>query len=317
MKKEIPIFFAIDSSYVPFVSVAIKSISENSSKDYDYKIIILHQELSKENKQDIMELETKNLKIRFVSMDKGLESITDRKENKLRCDYFTLTIYYRLFIPEMFPEYDKGIYIDSDVVANGDISKLYNIDLGDNIIGACMDNSIKDIEPLVKYVQGAVGVKMEEYINSGMLLMNIEEMRKNKFSAKFLELLNKYHFDSVAPDQDYINAICNGRIKYLDEEWDTMPNDARKELESPQIIHYNLFLKPWCYDNIQYEDYFWKYAKKTKFYDIICKIKKDYSKEQKEADKECLDNLIKRALEILDTEVTFKNLHEKGEKIRI
>ena len=199
-----------------------------------------------------MELETKNLRIRFVSMDKGLESITDRKENKLRCDYFTLTIYYRLFIPEMFPEYDKGIYIDSDVVIEGDISKLYNMDLGDNTIGACMDNSIKDIEPLVKYVQGAVGVKMEEYINSGMLLMNIEEMRKRKFSAKFLELLNKYHFDSVAPDQDYINAICNGKIKYLNEEWDAMPNDQRKELENPKIIHYNLLFKPWCYDNIQY-----------------------------------------------------------------
>jgi len=317
MKKEIPIFFAIDNSYIPFVSVAIKSISENSSKDYDYKIIILHQELSKENKQDIMELETKNLRISFVSMDKGLESITDRKENKLRCDYFTLTIYYRLFIPEMFPEYDKGIYIDSDVVIEGDISKLYNMDLGDNTIGACMDNSIKDIEPLVKYVQGAVGVKMEEYINSGMLLMNIEEMRKRKFSAKFLELLNKYHFDSVAPDQDYINAICGGKIKYLNEEWDAMPNDQRKELENPKIIHYNLFFKPWCYDNIQYENYFWKYAKKTKFYDMICNMKKDYSEEQKQADKECLDNLIKRALEILDHEVTFKSLYDKGEKIRI
>lgn len=317
MKKEIPIFFAIDNSYVPFVSVAIKSISENSSKDYDYTIIILHQELSEENKQEIIELETENLKIRFVSMDKGLESITDRKENKLRCDYFTLTIYYRLFIPEMFPEYDKGIYIDSDVAVEGDISNLYNINLGDNIIGACIDNSIADIEPLVKYVQGAVGVDMKEYINSGMLLMNIAEMRKKKFSAKFLELLNKYHFDSVAPDQDYINAICNGKIKYLNEEWDAMPNDERKQLENPKIIHYNLFFKPWCYDNIQYEDYFWKYAKKTKFYDIICQMKKDYSESQKQADKECLDNLIKRALEILDNEVTFKNLYEKGEKIRI
>lgn len=317
MEKEIPIFFAIDNSYVPIVSVAIKSIAQNSSKDYNYKIIILHQELTEENKEKLKTLETENLKLRFVSMDKGLETITDREENKLRCDYFTLTIYYRLFIPEMFPEYDKGIYIDSDVAVEGDLSELYNIDLEDNIIGACTDNSIADIEPLVKYVQEAVGVNMNEYINSGMLLMNIKKMREKKFSTKFLELLNTYHFDSVAPDQDYINAICNGKIKYLNEEWDAMPNEERIPLANPKIIHYNLFYKPWCYDNIQYEEYFWKYAKQTIFYEYFCKVKANYSESQKETDKKCLDNLIKRALEILDNEVTFKNLHEKGEKIRI
>ena len=64
-------------------------------------------------------------------MKDGMELITDRVENRLRCDYFTLTIYFRLFIPDLFPEYDKGLYIDSDVVVPGDISELYNHDLKD------------------------------------------------------------------------------------------------------------------------------------------------------------------------------------------
>ena len=42
--------------------------------------------------------------------------ITDRIENRLRSDYFTMTIYFRIFIPDMYPEYDKAIYIDSDIV---------------------------------------------------------------------------------------------------------------------------------------------------------------------------------------------------------
>lgn len=317
MKKEIPIFFTIDDKYAPYLSVAIQSIIENSSKKYNYKIIVLNQGLSEENKKNISLLANENFDIKFVYMKKGLESITDRIENRLRCDYFTITIYFRLFIPEMFPEYDKGIYVDSDIVVNEDISKLYEVELGDNLIGACNDKSVIDIPELVRYIEGAIGVNKHEYINSGVLLMNLKEMRKKEFSKKFLTLLNKYHFDSIAPDQDYLNAMCNGKILYLDEKWDVMPTEGKKELANPSLIHYNLFQKPWCYDNIQYEYYFWKYAKKSKYYGQIIDFKNNYSEEQKQSDKDCLNVLVKKGEKIPDNDITFKKVMEKGEKIRV
>ena len=280
MKTEIPIFFTIDDKYAPYLSVAIQSIIANASTKYQYKIIVLYQDLNESNRNKISALAKDGFDIKFVYMKDGLETITDRAENRLRCDYFTLTIYFRLFIPEMFPQYDKGIYIDSDIVLNGDISELYNIDLGNNLIGACNDKSVIDVPKLVQYIEDANGVKKNEYINSGVLLMNLKEMRKQEFTKKFLTLLNKYHFDSIAPDQDYLNAMCNGKILYLDEEWDAMPTDTRKELSNPKLIHYNLFQKPWCYDNIQYEDYFWNYAQKSDYYDQIVDFKKNYSDEQ-------------------------------------
>lgn len=250
-------------------------------------------------------------------MKDGLESITDRVENRLRCDYFTLTIYFRLFIQDMFPEYDKGIYIDSDVVVPGDISELYNVDLSDNLIGACSDKSVVDVPELARYMEEAVGVNKYKYINSGVLLMNLKEMREKEFSKKFLTLLNKYHFDCIAPDQDYLNAICNGKILYLDEFWDAMPTEGKKALENPKLIHYNLFQKPWCYDNIQYENYFWEYAKKTNFYDQIIDFKNNYSDAQKKSDKECLEVLVNKGGKMPDNDITFKKMMEKGEKIRI
>ncbi len=316
-KKEIPIFFTIDNSYAPYVSVAIKSIIENASKEYNYKIIILHQELNKENIENISSLAQEGFEIKFVYMKEGLEAITDRVENRLRCDYFTLTIYFRLFIPDMFPEYDKGIYIDSDVVVPGDISKLYNTDLGDNLIGACSDKSVVEVPELARYMEEAVGVSRFEYINSGVLLMNLKEMRAKEFSKRFLNLLNKYHFDCIAPDQDYLNAMCNGKILYLDESWDAMPTDGKEPLENPNIIHYNLFQKPWCYDNIQYEEYFWNYAKQTKYYEQIVEFKNNYSEEQKQSDKECLGTLVKKGGSMAENEVTFKKVMERGEQIRI
>ena len=316
-KKEIPIFFTIDNSYAPYISVAIKSIIANSSKDYDYKLIVLHQELNQENMEKISSLSKEGFEIKFVYMKDGLESITDRVENRLRCDYFTLTIYFRLFIPDMFPEYDKGIYIDSDVVVPGDISKLYNIELGNNLIGACSDKSVVDVPELAKYMEEAIGVSRYEYVNSGVLLMNLKEMREKEFTKKFLTLLNKYHFDCIAPDQDYLNAMCNGKILYLDESWDAMPTEGKEPLSNPNLIHYNLFQKPWCYDNIQYEEYFWKYAKQTKYYEQIVEFKNNYSEEQKQSDRECLGVLVSKGGKMSDNEVTFKKVMERGEQIRI
>lgn len=317
MKKEIPIFFTIDDSYVPYISVAIKSITENASKEYNYKIIVLYQDVTEENIKKIASLAKQGFEIEFKLMKDGMETITDRVENRLRCDYFTLTIYFRLFIADLFPEYDKGIYIDSDTVIPGDISEMYNIELGDNIIGACTDRSILGIPELVKYTHEAIDCGDMEYINSGVLLMNLKKFREKEFSKKFLTLLNTYHFDCIAPDQDYLNAMCNGKIVYLDECWDAMPTEGKEPIKNPKLIHYNLFQKPWCYDNIAYEEYFWKYAKMTDFYDEIIEFKKNYSEEQKKSDSNCLKLLVKKGGEMSDNEITFKKLIEKGEKIRI
>ena len=318
MYKEIPIFFTIDETYAPFAGVAIKSLIENASKNNKYKIIVIYQDVKKESIEKIAKLATENCDIEFKAMEKGLETITDRTENKLRCDYFTLTIFFRLFIADMFPEYDKGIYLDSDIVVPGDISELYNIDLGNNIIGACIDSSIQDIPEIQYYSKNAIGKDIKEYINSGILLINLKMMREKKFSKKFLYLLNEYHFDSVAPDQDYLNAMCIGKVKFLNETWDTMPNENRELIKNPNLIHYNLFAKPWCYDNIQYEDYFWKYAKKSDFYDTILNFKNNYSDEQKLSDTRSLNEIVGKAGKIPDeTNITFKKIYESGEDVRI
>ena len=315
--KEIPIFFSIDDGYAPFLAVALSSAIKNSSPERNYRAIVLHKGLNAENQGKLASLESANFSIEFYEMNKGLETITDRKSNYLRCDYFTLTIYFRLFIPQMFPEFDKGIYIDSDVVVLGDLAELYDTELGENYIGACQDKSVVEVPPLAKYMEEYIGVDRNEYINSGVLLMNLKLLREKRFDEHFLDLLNTYHFDSIAPDQDYINAICNGKIKYLHEAWDTMPNDNTPELEGAKLIHYNLFSKPWCYDGVQYEKHFWQYAKATPYLAEIIDYKSNYGDDKKESDAKCLDMLIKNGEKFCNNEVSFKKMHDRGVKIRL
>lgn len=312
MKTEIPVFFTADNGYAPYLGVAIHSLATNASEDYHYKIIVLHEQISMENQKKIKSLENSKVEIVFKEMGEGLETITDRMSNRLRCDYFTLTIYFRLFIPTLFPEYDKGIYIDSDVVVPGDISRMYETKLGDNLIGACRDYSIQNIPELCRYMDKGVGVGREKYINSGVLLMNMKRLREVKIEKEFLRLLNTWHFDTIAPDQDYLNVMCNGRITYLDECWDAMPKEGTPELKEPMLIHYNLFAKPWCYDDIPYENYFWKYAKETPFIEEIKKHKAEYSEQQKQSDAECLETLVRHSGEIAEAKENFYTVYSQG-----
>ena len=317
MNREIPIFFTIDDSYAPFLAVALNSAIKNSDPQRNYKAIVLYQDLGADNISRLQSLQTENFKIELMPIRANMEALDDRMSNRLRCDYFTLTIYFRLFIPSMFPQYDKGIYIDSDVVLTDDIAKLFDIDIGENYIGACNDLSIADIPPLVAYTEKAVGVNAKEYINSGVLLINLKKMRDDDLEGHFLSLLNKYHFDSIAPDQDYLNAMCNGKIYYLEEKWDTMPNDAKPMLTETSLIHYNLFSKPWCYDGIQYEEQFWNYAQDCGFIDEIREFKASYTEDKKKADSECLELLVRRGMEIPENDITFKKMNEKGVRIRL
>ena len=316
-KVTIPIFYAIDDSSAKFVAVSIKSLIMNANNNYNYDINVIYENLSEENAKKLKSLETDNVKIILTEMNQNLSMITDKLGNRLREYTFTLTIFFRLFIPVMFPKYHKCIYIDADTVIPGDISRLYNEDLEDNYLGCIVDKSTIDNEILASYFEEVVGIPRDKYINSGVLLMNSKKLRELKIDEKFLDLYIKYGFDVIAPDQDYINSMCYGHIKYLSDIYDAMPNPNNKEVEKPVIIHYNLFLKPWQYENVQYYDYFWKYAKFTPYYDEILEIKNSYTDEDRKKDSEWMDLMVSRAESLVGTQNTLKNVFESGKETRL
>lgn len=315
--KTIPIFFSIDDSYAPFLSVALKSAIDNSKSENNYRAIVMFESLSQDNRERLGGLATDNFKIDFVEMNEGLETITDRLSNRIRSEYFTLTIYFRLFIASMFSEYDKAIYIDSDIILEEDIAELFSIDIGDNFIGACRDASIDGIEPFQSYVEQVVGVDRNDYVNSGVLLMNLKKLRDADFDKHFLFLLNTYHFDSVAPDQDYLNAICKGSIYYLSPKWNAMPNEQKPKIEGAKLIHYNLFSKPWCYDGLQYGERFWHYAENSGYINEIREFKNNFTEENQKEEMEILGNMLRRAEEIKGHDITLKKVGESGVKVRL
>lgn len=308
--KEIPIFFAADDNYVPFLAVSIKSMLDNASKYYFYNIYILTEGISKENQKRLKKYETTNSKIRFVELSSYIAKIKDRLASTLR-DYYTESIFYRLFIAALHPELKKAIYLDCDIVVLGDISKLYNTKLGTNILGAVTDDVISGNPDFRIYASEAVGVDYTKYFNSGVLLMNLDEYRKQKIQERFIYLLIKHNFETAAPDQDYLNVLCKDKVLYLDKGWDKMSTDENFDGKL-NLIHYNNFRKPWYYDDVPYEKYFWEYAKKTDFYDDILKIKQNFTPEMDKAKVEGAIGLVEMTKRIVASDKNFnKTLNKK------
>ena len=314
-KNVIPIFFAIDDGYIPFLAVSLQSLIENSKKENFYLIKILYTNISEENQRKIQKFEQENVSIEFVDLNYYIEKIKDKLYTR---DYYSKTTYFRLFIPNLYPQYTKALYLDSDIVVLEDVADLYNTNMENYLVAAAPDDVIQTIKVFQEYAEKVVGVaNYRNYFNAGVLLMNLDELRKFNFQEKFLYSLDKIKF-SVAQDQDYLNRLCKGRVKIVDPNWNRMPIAREKENQGDiKLIHYNLAYKPWHFEDILYKDYFWNYAKKTAYYDEIKKIKENYTESDQKKDDDSLEAMLKRCREIVQDEVTFKTVFDSGKEDRL
>lgn len=306
--KIIPLVFAVDDNYAPFLGVTLKSIIENSSKDFLYKIYVLNTGLTSRNVKRISALAVDNFEIKYIDVNNELRKIRDRLFIR---DYYTDTTYYRFFIPELFPEYDKVLYLDSDIVVLDDIAKLYNTDIGDNLLGAVQEEVMANIEVFGNYVEEGLGIACKNYFNAGVALLNLKELRSFNILQKFLAMIDKYKFE-VTQDQDYLNVLCQDRVTMIELGWNKTPfKDVCFDERKIKLIHYKLSFKPWLYDDVTYADYFWKYAEKTSFYREILNIKLAYTDENRERDSIAYKNLMQLALDYTLSENNYKRLTEK------
>lgn len=265
-KQDIPIFFSVGDKFCHICSAALLSLMDNASDDIHYSIYILHSGMNESNRALLRSTLKPNVSLEFVDVT---EKMKDLEGKFVLRDYYNSYTYYRLFIPSFFPSLKKALYIDSDIIILDDIAKLFNTDMGNNLVAAVPDGAVRNTPVFQEYVEKALGVPRDDYFNAGVLLMNLDAMRDFDFETKFLSLVENYKF-RVAQDQDYLNVLCKGKVTILPFDWDMMaiPNSVCK-YDKLRLIHYNLMYKPWDMHNVPFEEYFWKYAKQSPFWDRI------------------------------------------------
>ena len=298
----VPIFFACDEKFVKFTMVAIRSIIANASAENTYKIHILHMGISEPTQKKAADMATENVDIEFVDVTENMGKI--RAKLPIR-DYYTATTYYRLFIPEMYPEYRKALYIDSDTVALKDVAELYAVSLGKTYAGVCTDRVVAQTDILGEYTEKVLGVNRDHYFNAGIMLINCKQFRENHLLDEFIEMLGIYSF-VVAQDQDYLNLICQDQVTYVDPKWNAQVfGELACPINEVGILHYNMAAKPWHYEDCRLAEYFWKYAKQVSEYDAIHKEMENYTEEQKKEDSMSGDKLIALAVSEINNEDNY------------
>ncbi|MBP5152443.1 MAG: 1-acyl-sn-glycerol-3-phosphate acyltransferase, partial [Lachnospiraceae bacterium] len=312
--RVIPVFFAADDGYVPFLAVSLKSLIDNTTAGHRYKIHVLHTDISAAHQAAIKRMETKNCRIVFVDVSEEMSRIA--KKICLR-DYYSATTYSRLFIADMFPQYKKVLYIDSDTITREDIANLYRYELGKNLIGGIRDQIIAQTDVFADYAEKVLGISRGAYFNAGVVLINCDLFRREHMLKQFTKLLESYTF-VVAQDQDYLNILCKDRVLWLDPRWNVqMPGNLPCDEDKAKLVHYNLALKPWHYRDCRMGSFFWDYAKKTDFYEEITGVLNNYTPEDKEKDRLCGDKLQELALSEISNRMNYKNLFGGDEEIKL
>lgn len=307
-QKEIPICFATDDNYVPFLSVAIASLLDNSSAENYYRIFVIITQLKAENINKIKKLEKPNSSIEFISLAKELDKIQGMFHLR---DYYSKETYYRIFIPNLFPQYKKVLYLDCDITVLGDVSELYNTHIHGFYVGAAQEEVMQTYDVFGNYVEKADGINRKNYFNAGILLINCRRWRNKFIAEKFVDLLNRYKF-RVVQDEDYLNVLCKGHVRSISLGWNktAYKNDAFDDKDL-RLIHWKINWRPWKYKNVLYEEYFWKYAKMTDFYDQLIQMRDSRTQADFEKDELLMKNLEKMAEEDANDPNNYHNTQGK------
>lgn len=281
----VPVLFAADDNYVPMLTTTIYSLLKNASSERYYDIIVLERNITSENKHGIIDFlsQFENATIRFLDVSRAISGFDLTTSNA----HISIETYYRFIIQEALPFYKKVLYLDCDLVVNGNIAELYDTDLGNTAIGAVPDIdfignlNMKNGERM-DYVNHQLHMsKPYGYFQAGVLLMNLERMREIHTVREWLEIAQKPGF--IYNDQDILNMECEGSVTYLPYEWNVMhdcggrvhgvfdfapANMFHKYMESrksPKIVHYAGYDKPWKNPWCDFAPLYWDYASETPF----------------------------------------------------
>ena len=265
MQNNIPIFVASDNNYASFVATTIASICDNTGSFCQF--YILDGGISEENKSLIS-----SLKQQYNNFDITFVKIEEEKyfKNFVASSYVSMATYYRFIIPELFPGISKVLYLDVDIIVNGDINELYNIDLENYIIAAVADEGNSDY---IKMLKNNMDINFNStYFNAGILLINFDKWRGENITSQLFEIEKKYHDKLLCNDQDILNNYFENNYKLLDPKYNSMIYR-----EDMLIRHYYGAVKPWMFiPDIcikKYDEFklFWDIARKTPFYDELVK----------------------------------------------
>lgn len=288
----VPVVFAADDNYVPQLTTTIYSAIRNANPNRFYDVIVLQRNIAWDKQKRLQSFFSKhftNMVLRFTNVDRKVAGVKLTTNNA----HISVETYYRFLIQQVLPFYNKVLYLDSDIIINGDIAELFDTDLGNNLLAAVHDIDFLgnlNIKHGLRMDYAKTVLKMRNpyaYFQAGVLVLNTAAMRKHYTIEQWLEYASNP--DYIYNDQDVLNSYCEGKVTFLDWDWNVMhdcggrvanvfsyaPNDDydayMNSRNHPKIIHYAGYEKPWVNPDCDFASIYWCYARETPFYERLLK----------------------------------------------
>ena len=240
MTAPISISFCISDNYSCHLAVVLTSIAENNPRS-EFIFHVLHRGITAENRNLIGELGKihPNCRVEFHFID---ASLFDAFPLPKDLEHVTREMYYRYILPEVLAGETRTIYSDVDVICVGELQKLWELDLEGNLLAAVSEGEAGETK---KRMIGRTG--SEPYFYSGLLVMDLEGMRRGGYVRKLFETTASFARRLSWPDQDAINIVFRSRILQLGPEWDGINVKYRPWRKGIAIWHFpGALAKPWC-----------------------------------------------------------------------
>lgn len=247
------LLFCINSSYVDLFTLAIFSV-KRSGRLGNSDIYVINADLGQAEWERIERLADQNTRFHNVSFDK-----TILKDAPTTARY-PQEIYYRLFAPILLPDnIDRILYMDADVICINSLAELYDSDIEEYCFTGCT-HTRKALTHINAIRLGLGAGSDSPYLNTGVLLMNLDALRKNFDAEKLFSFIEKKGRSLMLPDQDLLMALYGDSTRLVDYTRYNLSdrmlrlynlNHPSKKLalsdvaSSTSIIHYCGRYKPW------------------------------------------------------------------------
>lgn len=281
----VPVVFITDKNYIIATATAIQSLIDKKNEDTKYEVNIITNKVNKKDIELFKKLSSENVTINIIEYN-GED--VDKYDKYGNVKYITGTDLLKFNIIDIFPNYDKVLYLDDDILINGDLSELFGTDLKNTYAGVVRGIDAElDISWRKSHENDNLNV--EKYFNAGVMLLNLKKMRENNITtSKLYEIEIENKKDFINTDQDVFNYIFKENITWLPPKYNTMSyiirdglfkvqliNDlyyqnykSLEELKNDAIIfHFAGGKKPWLHKNSFMRKEWLSYFEKTPFAD--------------------------------------------------
>lgn len=258
-EKKLHVVLALEDKngeYSINLGILLVSIMENTKEKFCFHVL-----------HDDTLLETNKRKLLTICLKYKQEIIFHRifltiefKDNPVfESELMSPATLYRLYLIELLENEKKALYLDCDIIVNGDIAEMFKIEMEEYAILAVKDKGMEKNPWLyTRYMP----VDSEKYFNAGVILFNLEKIRKHyNVKQDSLWLLKKYPKDPFS-DQSALNCLFKDDCMFISQKYNNFVNEC-SEIDETVIWHFAGACKPWKIRSSKIDILYWKYFRLT------------------------------------------------------